>query len=867
MLIKNNITSLTKPLTYLLLSGFFQLSATTASAEPFLNTAPDCSQASVTPDYIWPPNNEPIPLTISGVTDPDNQVVTLETQCIIQDEPVKEQHWDDGRYDGDGLGTDTPVIRGERHMKPFYNYDEEIWEKSQGRVYEVIFKATDTDNAMCSGKVRVVVPPSEDGPVKDNGAKYPSVPGGVNCAGLPINNPPIIYSSPVTEARVGSTYQYAVQGHDPDQEALTFQLLTNLEGMTINTQSGLIDWIPSSIQEGQQTVTIQVEDNGGLTAIQTYVVTVQPSLDELSANIIANPTTGTSPLTVRFSPEVQNNNVVITQYSWDFDGNGTYDVSDSFGAPKTYTYSGNPGDTFTATLRVRPSTGEPLIATKVITISNEGPNAYVSLDKTNGHIPLDVNFTVVAEDPQGISSVSIDYEGDGTFDETLDVDTLSGSWNFQHSYADEGSYVATVSVVDSFGAETIISNSSITVDANDPLDPIIQLTASPQSGNVPLSTTLSATAELFDGGAISSWRWDLDGDGSFETTGGTAASDSVSYTYQTVDDHYPVVEITTDTGRTAIASLRIHTEGSGTPTLSIPNSEDTLNVDAAQISDFTVTLPFTTSLEVWIENAGGTRVQTIQEPAITANGTHSFNWDGRDLQNEIVASGDYYVVIGYEKYGTQYEVDLRTTTGGALSYYRRTTSNPRTFDRLEKPLKVDFAVSDPAQVTFFWQISFGARLMTLMEHERMGRGQYSLYWNGEYPSGKKVPSSVDRLMPGILRYTLPNNVIFVKESPRIDNYNLASTIIHDPRREPVGLDLELSKTSTVELIVSDMEKGVDVATRQFISIPSGTNKIYWDGKNDDDQYLAPGDYRIGVRSIDDHGNRSLFWYRTQRLAY
>jgi hypothetical protein len=299
----------------------------------------------------------------------------------------------------------------------------------------------------------------------------------------------------------------------------------------------------------------------------------------------------------------------------------------------------------------------------------------------------------------------------------------------------------------------------------------------------------------------------------------------------------------------------------------IPNSSDTINVDASQQAVVRVSLPFETDLEVWIEDAFGKHVETLQASTQKAAGDYEFVWSGTNALGEIVPSGDYYALLAYSKYGTRHLLDLRETTGGKLSYYRRRTSNPRTFDRLEAPLKIDFEVDDPAEVTFFWQVSFGQRLMTLMEHERMGRGQYSLYWNGEYPNGQKLPDTISRLMPGIVRYSLPSNVIFVKEIPRIENFTLSSTIIADPRREPVGINLDLGKSSTVELVVSDMEKGIDVANRVNPDLAAGSHALVWDAKNNREQYLAPGDYRIGIRSVDEYGARSLNWYRTQRIEY
>lgn len=848
---------------YVALAMCFLVAGQFVNAQSY-NLAPDCSQATAAPDLIWPPNNQFVPLQIQGVTDPESQPLTIETQCIVQDEPVEPWRWYWGKYDGKGLTTPNPEVRA-RRRNWFYDWYNWRFVRGEGRVYDVIFKATDSEGAMCSGKVTVGVPKRKNKPVKDNVGRYPSLPGGQNCDVEPINNAPVIISTPLTDAQVNTVYQYSVVGHDPDQEGLTYSLTTAPTGMTIDATSGLIQWTPVAEQEGTQSVVVTASDVGGLEVSQSFDITVTAPVDELAAKIIANPVTGTSPLTVRFSSDVQNNNLVITGYAWDFDGDGTTDRSDSFGAPQTFTYNGEPGDTFEASLTITISGNEePIIATQTITIENEPPTAQVATNVTNGHAPLAVTFTVTAQDPQGIGEVSIDYEGDGTFDETQTGNTTT---TFTTNYQDQGTFVAIVSVKDTLGAETVITNNAITVDVNNPLDPIIQLAATPLSGNVPLSGTLTASAELFDSSTITGWRWDLDGDGEFEIQGGTDNTDTVNFSYNGVNNFYPVAEVTTDTGRTAIASLRIEVQSSALPSLSIPDSSDTINSDNGESATFTVTLPFETALEVWLENSSGGRIKTLQVPTLTSAGDYDFTWDATNDQNAVVSEGDYYVVLGYTAFGQQEEVDLRTSTGGRLSYYRRTEANPRNFSRVQAPLRINYQVDNPAEVSFFWQISFGARLMTLLEREPSGRGQYSLYWNAAFPNGQKIPDNLQTLMPGIVRYDLSDNVIFVRETPRIENFNLSSTVIWDPRREPIGLNLNLSKASTIEMVVADMDKGLDVATRVFSDIESGEQRFFWDGKNNDDQYLAPGDYRIGVRSVDSRGNRSLYWFRTQQIDY
>lgn len=819
-----------------------------------LNQAPDCSQAVATPNRLWPVDHEFVAVQLSGVTDPDDHEISISAKCIVQDEPLNSTADGNTLLDGAGLHSDRPLVRAERAG----NRD--------GRIYHIIFHATDSEGAVCSGQVAVSVPHSEELQAVDSSYRYPSLEGGEDCDALPINNPPIIYSEVVADAMIGNEYSYDVDGHDPDADRLLYSLVNPPQGMVIDPHSGIIEWTPATGQEGDHAIEVMVTDSGGLQASQSYDIFVEGLPDQLSVRIIANPVSGTSPLKVRFSPDVQNNNLVINKYQWDFNGDGQNDSFDTFGAPKSYTYTGVPGDEFIASLTIFPAGENPVTATKKISIINQPPSVQVTADVTNGHAPLQVNFTVVAQDPQGIGEVSIDYDGDGRFDAVVQGGSKS-SWQFQTAYQEEGRYVAQVMVTDIHGAETFIANHAITVDVNNLLDPVVHLTVAPDSGDTPLTVTLTASAEIFDGSTLTQWAWDIDGDGEFETRGGADTADSISTTYHGVGSFYPVVDVTTSSGRTARASLVVRTRSTTLPSIVIPDSSDTINVDANEIASIKVDLPFETGLELWIEDAEGSRIKTLLVKQERSAGAFEFSWDGSDEQGAAVPAGDYYAVLGYTADAGKHEVDLRTSTGGQLTYYRRTKSNPRTFDRLESPLVVDYEVHNPAEITFFWQVSWGQRLMTLLEHHRMGRGHYSLMWNGEYPGGEKVPDTMRNLLPGIVRYNLPDNVIFVKYNPSIDAYRLNSTILADPRREPIGIDITLSKLSSVEMVVADMKTGSSVASRLYADLPAGVNNLNWDGKNNDDQFLAPGDYRIGVRSVDEEGSRSLFLYRTLRLQY
>lgn len=849
------------------------------AAHSELNLAPDCTSARVTPLLIDPPDERMQPLTIE-VSDPDGDQVRILAQCILQSEPAV--YWSDGSGitgDAVGVGTSSPAVKAKRLtnfvLSDWYNYY-----RSNGRLYDVILKAEDEHGAGCTAKVTVEVPlyigadQNPDGSTQDFGLRFISATNSSNCDARKVNNPPIIYSIAPVEATVGKLLEYQIQGHDPDSDVLSFILVSAPEGVAVDESTGLFTWTPAAEDIGTHAISVKVVDPGGLEQVQTFELNIQANID-VAVAIIANPTSGLSPLTVQFSPLVKNNHLVIAEYAWDFNGGGSYAHRDRFGAPVTHTYTGQPGTTFLATLKIvlgegsqNPDGSIEIITTKVIALDNQNPFVTVSSTTTNGHVPLSVAFEVSAEDPQGIATVEIDYDGDGVFDDVFDGQSaVAVITTFTTTYRLEGLFVAVVKVTDAVGGVSIIRNNAIAVDVNNPLDPIVTITASPREGDVPLNANLAAEATLFDGGSVASWVWDLDGDGVFETTGGSSLVDSVAHQYKGLNFYYPSVKVTSSSGREATASIQVTTRSTAQPNLTIPDESDTINLDLMEMANFTVDMPYESPLYVTLEDASGAVVKVLSNGDLFEAGAQSLVWDGTDDGENFVGEGDYYVVLTYQAYGQLQKLDLRSTTGGTLTYYRRPETNPRYFNRLENPINIHYQVDDPAEVSFFWQKSLGDRLMTLLEHERMGRGSYSLLWNGEYPNGKKVGPDAVNLMPGILRYTLPSNVIFVKEEPRIIDFRLTSTIIADPRREPIGMEINISKDCDIELVVADMGKGVDVANRLFENLTAGAITLAWDGKNNSDQLLAPGDYRIGLRAIDPRGRRSMYWFRTQRINY
>ncbi len=89
-----------------------------------------------------------------------------------------------------------------------------------------------------------------------------------DCRYSPPNNPPIITSTPVTQGFAGTQYNYQVRAYDPENDTLTFGLVWGPQGMTINSQSGLIQWLPT--QTGNYSVNLSVTDRYSAPVTQSY---------------------------------------------------------------------------------------------------------------------------------------------------------------------------------------------------------------------------------------------------------------------------------------------------------------------------------------------------------------------------------------------------------------------------------------------------------------------------------------------------------------------------------------------------------------------------------------------------------------------
>lgn len=90
----------------------------------------------------------------------------------------------------------------------------------------------------------------------------------------PANQPPTITSQPLTSALEDHVYYFSVLATDPEGGVVTYSLQQAPAGMSIDPESGYVQWTPGTSQIGPQAVEVRARDPQGAYDTQAFAVDV-----------------------------------------------------------------------------------------------------------------------------------------------------------------------------------------------------------------------------------------------------------------------------------------------------------------------------------------------------------------------------------------------------------------------------------------------------------------------------------------------------------------------------------------------------------------------------------------------------------------
>ena len=119
-----------------------------------------------------------------------------------------------------------------------------------------------------------------------------------------------------------------------------------------------------------------------------------------------------------------------------------------------------------------------------------------------------------------------------------------------YTYTTPGTYTATVTATDSYGAQTT-ATIEITVGENQP--PVVNLTADKTSGIAPLTINFTATASDPEGEPIVEYTWDF-GDGNTDIS---QNNESKTHTYAKAGKYFPTLTVKNNISQEASDTVSI----------------------------------------------------------------------------------------------------------------------------------------------------------------------------------------------------------------------------------------------------------------------------------------------------------------------
>jgi PKD repeat protein len=306
----------------------------------------------------------------------------------------------------------------------------------------------------------------------------------------------------------GQTVTFTSSSTDPDGTIASVAWDTDDDGAFDDTASR------SFAKAGTYSVTLKVTDDNGGTDTLAKNVTVANRNPVAGFTISPNPTSTNQEVT--FESTSSDPDGTIASYAWDLSGDGQIDSGVSGASPsRSYAKAG----TYPVKLIVTDDNGAQATATGTVTIDNRAPAAKFSFTPAAPSTLEELTFTTESTDADGtIASQAWDLDGDGAYDDGTGASAV-------RAFAKAGPHAVHLRVTDNDGVSSTATR-TVTVAGR---PPSASFTVDPQTVTTGQPSSFDASASSDPDGSIESYKWDLDGNGSFETDTGTTPTTSRFY--------------------------------------------------------------------------------------------------------------------------------------------------------------------------------------------------------------------------------------------------------------------------------------------------------------------------------------------------
>lgn len=279
----------------------------------------------------------------------------------------------------------------------------------------------------------------------------------------PLNQPPVITSTPGFSAIVGEVYSYPVAALDPEGLSVDFSLVSPPSGMVIDPQSGLLTWTPDT--QGTFTVAIKATDPMSAFGSQVYEVMVGlPNTDPVVNSMAV--LTATVGATYRYDVDAADVNGDVLRYFLTQSPAGMT-INEVTGLISWV--PSQPGDNDVTVLVDDGRTGSVTQSfTVTVTPDTEFPVVEILFTQVPAAVDTPLQICIGATDNVGISDRSVTVDGVPVPLE------LNGCGAFLPP-STPGSLTVVASATDPSGNVTQAMADLLVVDPSDPEDPVVTI--------------------------------------------------------------------------------------------------------------------------------------------------------------------------------------------------------------------------------------------------------------------------------------------------------------------------------------------------------------------------------------------------------
>ncbi len=308
---------------------------------------------------------------------------------------------------------------------------------------------------------------------------------------------------------------------------------------------------------------------------------MQPTAGAITPNLGAPSGPDVAGTSLTFNPSASTSTYPLTSATWSFGDHTATQFEGPASPTATVAHDYTSPGTYTATLTLVDDRGNLATVSQTVTVYSTPHAAYtVSANPVQGS-PTTFDASASSDGDPGVSITGYTWHfGDGTAPVQTSAPTVA------HTYAQQGSYTASVTVSTNVGVSATTSQ-TVSVDEA----PSAVITPSPTSPLVGQAVSFSGTGSADPDGSIVAWSWNY-GDGSALGSGAT-----VSHTYTQAGD-YPVSLTVTDSD--SHTATQVQTLVVGSPpspqfdvTTSDPVQGSPLALDASASTDPDSGVPIT----------------------------------------------------------------------------------------------------------------------------------------------------------------------------------------------------------------------------------------------------------------------------------